>query len=291
MSKPTWYCCRQRAGPLVKECRALRPRFDQSDSGQDHREKSELKRYQRGAVNRKQTDRLELMIALLGWTATHYTLTFEDRFLPDNFRGVRLRVSAFLKRLRRWFGERPFDYIYAIEGLHGDHRYHVHFVCDAAQLPPVAILMLWRYGIVEDEPILRLRSSYDQAQDRYVETWDQGFRVLAEYLTKERTDGVIIPIGRHPWSCSRSLREKLPPLEKWTDDSGVTVIPEDVIWSRRGGVENDFGAYFFTSYIEPDESLEYTRACARARARTRSILKSSGYLGTNEKKGGDCSCK
>ena len=27
----TWFCCRQRAGPLVKECRAQRPRLSRDD--------------------------------------------------------------------------------------------------------------------------------------------------------------------------------------------------------------------------------------------------------------------
>ena len=37
-----WICVRQRAGPLVKECRALRPRIYQTDSPEDRRDKREI---------------------------------------------------------------------------------------------------------------------------------------------------------------------------------------------------------------------------------------------------------
>ena len=45
-----WYCTRQRAGPLVKECRALRPRLSQEDTREDHRAKQEILRYSHSAV-------------------------------------------------------------------------------------------------------------------------------------------------------------------------------------------------------------------------------------------------
>jgi len=244
----TWYCCQQRAGPLVKECRALRPRLSSTDTAEDVKAKKELRRRQRCAVNRKQVDRLELMLALFGWTGQHYTLTFDAEHLPGDFNGVRRALRAFLARVVRWHQGIPLDYIYCIEGLHGDHRYHIHLVTDYHALGPVICRHLWTCGNVDDEPVL-MRTG--------------GYRRLAEYLNKERTDGIIIPIGRHPWSCSRSLRARLPEPELWTDESGVIEIPNDVIWSRRGGTENDFGSYYYGSYITPDNTI----ACARVRAR------------------------
>lgn len=248
MGKALWYCCRQRAGPLVKECRALRPRLGPDDTGEDVKAKRDIQARARCAVNRRQVDRLELRLALFGWTGDHYTLTFDDEHLPDNFAGVRRCLRAFFARWRRAAGGNPLDYIYAIEGLHGERRYHVHLVADYYQLGPVLASALWRQGMVDDEPVL-LRTG--------------GYRRLAEYLNKERTDGVIIPIGRHPWSCSRSLNARLPAAERWMDSDGGILIPDDAIWARRGGVENDFGAYYYGSWIEPDDS----RACARVRAR------------------------
>ena len=37
---PVWYCVRQRAGPLVKECRALRPRLSAVDGLYERTEKN-----------------------------------------------------------------------------------------------------------------------------------------------------------------------------------------------------------------------------------------------------------
>lgn len=253
MSSPLiWHCCRIRAGPLVKECRALRPRFSPEDTDQDHRRKAELKRYQKSAVDRRQVDRLEIRLALLGPTGTHYTLTFDDEHLPADFAGVRRALRAFLSRVKRHLGGRapPLPYCCAIEGLHGDHRYHIHFCCSGDQLSPDNVVQLWRQGDTDAEPVLRTRSYRDPKTGRWEVVSDGGYRRLAEYLNKERTDGVIIPIGRHPWSCSRSLNAMVPETERWMDSTGAIEIPGKVLWARRGGVENDWGAYYYGSWIE-----------------------------------------
>ncbi len=64
-----------------------------------------------------------------------------------------------------------------------------------------------------------------------------GYRRLAEYLNKERPDGFVIPIGKHPWSCSRTLNSGLPPAERWMEDSSAITVPDGVLWSRRGARE------------------------------------------------------
>lgn len=266
----TWYCCRQRAGPLVKECRALRPKFAPEDTDDDHREKSRLKRRQNGTLDRRQVDRLELRLALIGRTAIMYTLTFDADHLPGDFKGVRRALRAFLARVGRWREgcgkSAAMDYIYCIEGLHGNRRYHIHFVCDYYDISPAEMLPsedgdwpgLWRCGIVDFEYVLAPNKKVCLANNTYIEIDRGGFRRIAEYLNKERTDGFVIPIGRHPWSCSRTLAAKLPPPEKWKDDSGVIAVPADAVWVRRGSETNDFGAYYYASWIEREDS----RACA-----------------------------
>ena len=52
----SWYCVRQRAGPLVKECRALRPRLKSADTDTDRKAKLKLRREQNGTFERKQVD-------------------------------------------------------------------------------------------------------------------------------------------------------------------------------------------------------------------------------------------
>ena len=273
----TWFCCRQRAGPLVKECRALRPRFGSEDTATDHKEKELLKRNQNGTFERRQVDRLELMLALLGYNGSMHTLTFDEDHLPQKFDAVRLALQSFFRRTQRWrvgLGkDAKFDYAYAIEGLHGQRRYHVHLCTPDDQLSPAEISYLWKCGIVDNEPVLIKRLLYDHVTGKPIvdpETGKQafdyptGYRRLAEYLNKERTDGFVIPIGRHPWSCSRSLLAKLPPPEKWKSDSGVISIPEDALYVRRGNVVNDFGAFYYASWIEsPARDIFKSRVRAR----------------------------
>lgn len=237
-----WFCCRQRAGPLVKECRSLRPRLSREDSPADRRGKQEIIKSPHSAVCRTQVDRLELRLALFGYEGDHYTLTFDNENLPKNFAGVRAKLRAFLGRAKRWKKDKPFDYVYCIEGKHGDHRYHIHLVLRNTEFSPAEVRFLWKYGYVDDEPVLMKTG---------------GFRRLAEYFNKERSDGFVIPVGRHPWSCSRSLNQKLPPPERWRDSSGVIEIPNEITWSTRGSRENDFGAHYFGSYILEKRSSLY----------------------------------
>ena len=257
MKDKPWICVRQRAGPLVKECRALRPRLSRADTPDDRRDKQLIIRSQHSAVCRSPADRLELRLALFGYWGRHYTLTFDSAWLPANFPGVRRLWRAFMARAARWRGM-PCDWIYAIEGLHGDHRYHIHLILSDEDFTPAEVRCLWRYGAVDDEPVLRKEG---------------GYRRLAQYLTKERTDGVIIPIGRHPWSCSRSLSARLPPPVRWEDSSGAIEIPDDVLWARRGNLGNDFGVFNYGEYIKPKDSAFILEDVAHARA---SILKLSG---------------
>jgi len=115
-----FYCVRQRAGKLVKEYRGtIPPRYAPSDTDEDRRCKADLKKQRRTVLNRESTDRLELMIALMGKYATHYVLEFDDEHLPKNFANVRKALHAFLRRVERFRGEKELDYIPVIEGLHG----------------------------------------------------------------------------------------------------------------------------------------------------------------------------
>lgn len=235
-----FYCVRQRAGKLVKEYRGtIPPRYSPLDTDEDRRAKSELKRARRTVLNRDSTDRLELMLALLGKHATHYVLEFADEHLPQRFADVRKALRASLRRAERFRGGKPLDWIAAIEGLHGAHRYHIHFVTDSFQISPAEVRLLWSYGAVTDWPVFKRRGKVC------------GYRYLARYLTKERSDGITIPVGRHPWSCSRSLRAKLPAPEVWLDESDKITIPEHTLMPPRVNSKvTQFGSYNCASWLE-----------------------------------------
>lgn len=236
-----WYCVRQRAGPLVKECRALRPRLSPSDSVYERTEKNKILRPPRdSSVCRSRVDRLELRLALFGFEGTCYTLTFDEESLPEKFRDVRRIWRNFLARLKRRQGG-PFDYIYLIEGRHGDHRYHIHTVFRYGDFPPAALRALWKYGGVDDEPLLRGQRD--------------SFRRMAKYFNKEATDGLILPVGSRQWSTSRTLTAQLPPPERWMDPSGEIHIPRNVMLSGRYHTDNEFGSYNYAWYIQPKTGL------------------------------------
>ena len=230
-----YYCTRQRAGPLTKECRSLRPRLSDNDDPWTRSEKNKVLKSPHSAVCRSSVDRLELRLALFGFRGVMYTLTFSPDTLPQSFRDVRRALRAFLARLRR-IHRKPFDYVYIIEGRHGERRFHVHLVVSDSDFSRTQIETLWRHGRIHSEPVLRPSG---------------GFRRLARYLNKERPDGFMIPVGRHPWSASRTLSAKLPPVERWKDSSPDIPVPPDALWQQSADVVNDFGAHHFKSWISP----------------------------------------
>ena len=174
MADGPWICVRQRAGPLIKECRALRPRLSKDDSTWERNQKNHIL-IPRGdsSVCRSSVDRLELRLALFGFEGSFYSLTFDDEHLPPAFRDVEKVWRSYLYQLRKWRGC-PFDYVYNIEGKHGDHRYHLHLVLRDSDFSPAEVRHLWQRGWVDDEPVLR------GPNDSY--------RRLARYLLKESTE-------------------------------------------------------------------------------------------------------
>ena len=229
-----YWCTRQRAGPLVKECRAIRPRFSKADDSRARAEKAAILRPRLSAVSRRPADRLEIRLALFGYDGIFYTLTYRDGALPDKFQDVRRDLRNFLARLKRKKKGVPFDYAYCIEGKHS--RWHVHLVLRYSDFFPAAVVSAWAvHGLADQEPLLRREG---------------GFFRIAEYLNKERSGGPI-PVGRHPWSVSRSLLRQLPPVERWRDESGEIAVPEDAVWkSPPSVIINQFGEYRFASWVE-----------------------------------------
>ena len=150
-----WYCTRQRAGPLIKECRSLRPPLGPSGTRQDAADKRQIRKGPHSAVTRTQVDRLELRLAMFGYEGSHYTLTYDWEHLPKDWDAVRRYFRAFRARAQRWRKGADYDWAGCIEGRHGDHRYHIHLVLRDSQFSPAEVRYLWRGGEVDDEPVLR----------------------------------------------------------------------------------------------------------------------------------------
>lgn len=230
MSKPsTWYCVRQRAGPfvkafltdnyrLVKRCPARSPLNP--------------------ALSGTSADRLELRLALFGYDGIFYTLTFSDEYLPQDVTGAKKIWDTFLKRVKRWRKEAPLDfYVYRIEGLHGDHRLHIHAFLRNSDLPPPAVQSLWTWGFVDDKP-------YDEDRIRA----EKGYRCLAKYFTKERPE-----VGRHAWGDARRLRSLIPPPDIRLSKTGRISIPRDALLLPLPDdlKKSEWGYYQYTRYLLP----------------------------------------
>lgn len=234
--KRQWYCVRQTAGSLVKECRAIRPRLSSGDTPYERTEKNKILR-PRGdsSVCRSRVDRLELRLALFGHEGRAYVLTFDAEHEPHTFDDVRKAWRSFLRRLKLQAGK-PIDYVYLIEGRHGDHRYHMHLVVRDADFAPEDIKDMWRFGLVlRDWPLLM--------HDR------DTYRRTAKYFCKEQTDGLVIPISARQWVSSRTLSAQIPPSEHWRATSGWIPIPEDCRISGTYSTSNEFGQYRYAWYI------------------------------------------
>ena len=142
--------------------------------------------------------------------ATVYTLTFNDAQLPHSFQGVRQVWRNFLGAMRRWRKD-SFDYVYAIEGRHGDKRFHIHLVLRDADFTLEEVRFLWPGGFVDGEPLL--------------------------------------PLGARTWVASRSLYGKLPAVEKWRAEDGNIPVPNQATWAEENCTRNPFGAYHYAAYI------------------------------------------
>lgn len=224
-----WYCVRQRAGPFVK-----------AFSTDNYRlvERLRTRSSSHPALSGTSLDRLELRLALFGYDGIFYTLTFSDETLPKDVDGVRRAWNAFMMRVRRWRKDVPLDfYVYRIEGLHGDARYHIHAFFRDQDLPPAAVRYLWTCGFVDDEPF-----------DEKRVLAEKGYRCLARYFTKERPE-----VGRHSWGASRKLKTLIPPPEVRPSGTGRISIPRNAVLLP---VSDDlkktgWGYYQYARYLLP----------------------------------------
>lgn len=234
MSDP-YVCVRQRAGPFVKA-------LITDNYGYLRRYGPDAVRGRCGpALSRTSVDKLELRLALFGFDGIFYTLTFTDANLPRNWAEAMRVWDAFTKRLRRW-SKRPLEYyVYRIEGLHGDHRLHIHAFLRDQDFPPAVVRYLWTWGEAYDVPYNRTRILSEH-----------GYRGLAIYFTKE-----VPEVGRHPWGCARALSKYIPPPEVSRSQSGTIRLPKGAVLLPVEGRDKpqlgDWGLYGYSRYLMPEK--------------------------------------
>lgn len=248
---PEYCVVTQRSGPLVKTYTTDRRSRVQWAARQQCRGSPFPAPLMWGSSEEK----LELYLALFGYTGAHYVLTYRDEDLPADFGGVRSTLDAFRKRVHRW-NPQIRRYVYTVEAGHEHGRWHIHFVADERELPMVAVQALWRYGFVNpgylEYPVLCKTG---------------GYRRLAHYFCKRDT---MIPLGRHPWGVAKGMRQLIP-------QSTVRVqgrrpaVPRDTFWlEERAGPEiklnrQSGGRFDYIDWVAAPKAGAYTFLANRMR--------------------------
>lgn len=201
----------QRAGPLTKTYSTDRFRYVRRAARHQCRGSPDS-----GPANwNKPAQKLELYLALFGFSGAHYVLTFRDEDLPQDFDGVKQCLRNFVRRVHRRYPEVR-RYVYAVEAGHERGRWHIHFVADEQELPLTAVETLWRHGFVNpgyhEYPVL---------------CHDEGYSRLAKYLCKPDR---MKPLGKHRWGAAKEMRRMIPPptVRVQARRPGV---PKDAFWT------------------------------------------------------------
>lgn len=160
------------------------------------------------------------------------TLTYDDDHLPPNYEAARKNAPAFLRRVREARRSRgqPYDYIYVMEGLHGDHRVHHHLVIKACRGGERELCEAWRCGGVD----VRTISDFG------------GYRKLARYLSKEPRKTGKLRVGQRMWTPSRGLIK--PERTDIELAAGEHYVPPSSAAPFEGArfperIDNTFGSY------------------------------------------------
>lgn len=168
------------------------------------------------------------------------TLTYDEKHLPANRAEMQQDVKKAIRRYRAAYKKLNVElrYIYAVEGVTGAARYHVHIVLNAAtgdvRKDAELIASLWGYGAVEAHQL----DKYWQPQGNYIE-----YETIAMYMTKEAAPGAGKPNGARKWTSSQNLRRpKTEKVQRVADSTDITA---------------PIGAYVLDSFTRRTPYAEY----------------------------------
>ena len=126
----------------------------------------------------------------------HVVFDLSENFFTPDYRVLKKYWQQFLKRVRKDRSAKEMDslrYIYVIEGLHGDHRPHIHALLKADDMDGdswAIICKQWFYGTVSEFKIA---------------DWEHRNHI-GHYLSKEPREKGRIHVGQRSFDCSRNLR-------------------------------------------------------------------------------------
>ena len=165
------------------------------------------------------------------------TLTYDDEHLPPNYEAARKNAPAYFRKVReaRRVRALPFGYVYVVEGMHGDHRIHHHFVIQRADGDEMLLRCFWQKGSVDT---------------RTIEDFG-GYRKVARYLTKEPRKTGKLRVGQRMWTPSKGLIKperldvELPPGAHYSPPDKAIPFEGEKFPER---IDNSFGSYVLYDY-------------------------------------------
>lgn len=165
------------------------------------------------------------------------TLTYGDEHLPKSRDEARKRIKSFLSLLRGVRRKRKAEtlYLYNIESLHENGRWHHHMVINGTGADYDEIRSLWKYG--SDVEFERL--------DIY------GYEALAKYLTKEAADGMR-EVGSRSWVGSINLKKPTVHPTEWVPGNMRLEPPANAYIIHREGFDNEWGRFAYVEYLLPE---------------------------------------
>ncbi len=218
--------------------------------------------YRQRLNDKKSAEKLAATLeANFGLDDLFVTLTYQTE--PANYEKAKNAVTYFLKKYRaaRKAAGCPYEYVYVIEGVHGDQRKHHHIVTRSDGDAAALIRRLWSHGRVDIETIRQFAEkpsarypaiSLSQCTREYgcdkICGWGayclQCFEKLALYITKEPRKTGRTWTGRRMYTPSMGLKQ--PVITKYELAPNIRFeLPGNIALLYSFRTESAFGSFIY----------------------------------------------
>ena len=211
-----------------------------SDDSQVRREKSKKTSEVMRKYNQKTSEQLFALKLAANFDRGDIVgcVTYDDAHLPQTRAEANTRFRCFRDRVRREWTRRGLDpaqlvFAWSTEHVHGEGRWHHHFVCTAAGDDFKMLRKAWIYGSVDEFSALRVDT-------------EKGYDSLAHYFAKEARE----KLGLRSWSFSRNARKPVENIYLLESDTMVDPPPGVTVLERHV-TETIFGKFFYLKYLMP----------------------------------------
>lgn len=170
------------------------------------------------------------------------TLTYDDDHLPATRDEAVKCVKRWISKLRasRKLRGENLKYIYVTEQLSAEGgRLHHHVVLNGTGNDYEEIRSLWECG--------------ENVESKHLDVGgnDDGYEVLAKYLTKEPRVCGKIDVGARSWTPSLGLIHPKPEVSVLADNETIAAPPGAYILSAPAPSRNEFGEFVYIKYLLP----------------------------------------